>query len=1079
MLFLYLGNGEKSKKDVLYDRIAKDIENGLRPLILVPEIRSHFEERELLERCGNSAGFWADVSTFSKLASDVLSFAGRPFEKLDASGRILAMKKAVSEASASLVYYRGMGSASVGMLEKLVDLYDEFEDSGVVPETLLDKEDLSKKLLDISKIFISYENVCKNAGPDQKMLLKSAADAAGESGYFKDRTVYLMGFNGFTAQELVFVKKLCAVCTVNVSLYTIKGSELYDRQLKTAEKLKRGQGGTEELFFEGDSKSAFEAFSNALLNYSAYDLPAPCGLSLYKAHDQRQESELCAALCRIYALSGHRFRDIGIVCPDPEQYTELLASFGEKYGVPVFSAEKRSVLTMLPVSAVLDILEAVVRSMDSAPFMRWLKSPYSGLERSECERLENYVVTWGINGSRWDDGWAQPESGYDGQDKPGSMEMLNYIREKAVLSATPFRDTLKNCRIGEDFVNAVRSALDACGYEKKTDDICRELESRGLGLQSSRFSQARDALKTTLGQFANIMGAEKMNRQEFLDLFKLALSQCRVSAIPPSLDSVSVSDFSRAIIENKKVFFILGARDGDFPKSTADKGLLSDSDRIALEGDGIVLVKNREEIAQRDIFDIHAVFCGAQEKLIITSPEFDVMGNQCRPSYLVNRMEEMLGGGISENASNVIEDLRFSAAAPAFEQACAMGRDRSGPFFDAFPQKSGEFDEIMYRIENPYDVIRNSSVLRKMYGDTIQLSATSVEKYSQCPFSYFMDKGLRARPVEQESFDAPKIGTLFHSIAENAVRDCMEEKGSEEELTEKYAKEFVQGLSGLSEKDERFLYAVERLKNGALVMVRNLMQEIRSSRFKPEQFELSFGNGKKLDPLVLEDSGVSAQVKGTIDRLDVMRKDGKTYFKISDYKTGKKDYMLSDILYGENLQLFIYALAAIKNAQTAMGDAKAEPAAAVYIPANFDYINLDRGGSYGISDEEITEKLNSERERKGVVINEPDITEALDGGTKGFFPKKPKKGYYLLSRDVFDMMLRKTEREVLKTAKEITSGRTAPDPMIIENKRITCDYCKFNDACFMERSGIKRRKRSYAPEKVIERLCDEENGKTN
>lgn len=54
-------------------------------------------------------------------------------------------------------------------------------------------------------------------------------------------------------------------------------------------------------------------------------------------------------------------------------------------------------------------------------------------------------------------------------------------------------------------------------------------------------------------------------------------------------------------------------------------------------------------------------------------------------------------------------------------------------------------------------------------------------------------------------------------------------------------------------------------------------------------------------------------IRGKIDRVDEgIRADGRKVFRVIDYKTGSTQFSLSDIRNGINMQLFIYALAAMK-----------------------------------------------------------------------------------------------------------------------------------------------------------------------
>ncbi len=58
--------------------------------------------------------------------------------------------------------------------------------------------------------------------------------------------------------------------------------------------------------------------------------------------------------------------------------------------------------------------------------------------------------------------------------------------------------------------------------------------------------------------------------------------------------------------------------------------------------------------------------------------------------------------------------------------------------------------------------------------------------------------------------------------------------------------------------------------------------------------------------------GGEMEVGGKIDRIDLCALDGKTYVRIIDYKTGQKEFELSQMLSGMNLQMMLYLCAIVE-----------------------------------------------------------------------------------------------------------------------------------------------------------------------
>ena len=53
------------------------------------------------------------------------------------------------------------------------------------------------------------------------------------------------------------------------------------------------------------------------------------------------------------------------------------------------------------------------------------------------------------------------------------------------------------------------------------------------------------------------------------------------------------------------------------------------------------------------------------------------------------------------------------------------------------------------------------------------MTASRLERLRSCHFAYFMEYGLRAKPREPASFDAPQIGTFLHFLLEHVTRDVL------------------------------------------------------------------------------------------------------------------------------------------------------------------------------------------------------------------------------------------------------------------------------------------------------------------
>ena len=60
--------------------------------------------------------------------------------------------------------------------------------------------------------------------------------------------------------------------------------------------------------------------------------------------------------------------------------------------------------------------------------------------------------------------------------------------------------------------------------------------------------------------------------------------------------------------------------------------------------------------------------------------------------------------------------------------------------------------------------------VRALYGRTIPLSASKIDRFAGCRYAFFLQYGLRAAPWKQAEFDAPLFGSFVHDVLEHVVR---------------------------------------------------------------------------------------------------------------------------------------------------------------------------------------------------------------------------------------------------------------------------------------------------------------------
>ena len=123
MLYILIGRAKTGKSDMVLRRI-RELGDGGRQILLVPEHASHQAEVDLCRACGPAASRHAEVLSFRRLCERVLSITGGAAQvTLDSGGRLLTLQKALLEVAPELTVYRRPSQKSA-FLQQLLDLFD-------------------------------------------------------------------------------------------------------------------------------------------------------------------------------------------------------------------------------------------------------------------------------------------------------------------------------------------------------------------------------------------------------------------------------------------------------------------------------------------------------------------------------------------------------------------------------------------------------------------------------------------------------------------------------------------------------------------------------------------------------------------------------------------------------------------------------------------------------------------------------------------------------------------------------------------------------------------------------------------
>ena len=188
-----------------------------------------------------------------------------------------------------------------------------------------------------------------------------------------------------------------------------------------------------------------------------------------------------------------------------------------------------------------------------------------------------------------------------------------------------------------------------------------------------------------------------------------------------------------------------------------------------------------------------------------------------------------------------------------------------------------------------------------------------------------------------------------------------------------------------------------------------------------------------------------------------------------DYKTGHKEFSLSEVVNGMNLQMLLYLFTLSDGGEKRYGR-EIVPAGVMYVPARSPMLSAEGR----MKPEEIQAERSKELKRSGLLLDDASMQEAWEhGNEKRYIPikfryNKPTEDS-IATLERLGLLDRHIRRQLRAMAKELRSGSITADPFFRSQSDNACLHCDYASACrFAEgRGGEKSRYLpKYSPEKV-------------
>ena len=1126
--FLKDGAGDYIKK-------MQEIPKEKKVILIVPDQYSFMAEKKMSEIFGGTGLNNKFVYTFSQMKRTFLNINEKLYIKQSGKNMLIrhGADKAIDEDS---VFYASKNSP--GFLENLNTLLLELKRYCVTSDMLkksaenTDNKILKNKLITIAGVFDEFQRLL-----DEGQFLDAEDDYArlaeeiSNNGYFCDAYVWVDMFTDFSPQHLGVLSAILnsgAKMTVYLPA-TTDGGVVEDSILEFPEKTvsvlrkiaeKKGADYSENVLTE--ERKVAPAIRAFLENYEKpgflYKDSADM-IRLFEAKEKYSEVEAQALkICDLVKEDKMKFSDIAVVCADLDEYISFIEPIFYEYHIPYF-ADYKVLMSEHPISLLLSSLFEMV---DKGAFLkdsctRYLRTGFILSDR-DVDSIENHIIKCGIRGNMWKNPkyWSEEKKVFDAVTgksvKYPDNGYLESLRERIMTPVLKFAKATEGKKTVRQMCEALFAYfLDIKLYDKISKAIDAFLNEQREN-EGKRYEQVWNFLVEIAEQAVVALGDVLVTREEFYKYLEFGMQGAKISIIPPITDGVAVADAERGVTDEIKALFVLGAVKGEFPKQNFPEGILSDDEREALEFE---VAPTRERSGVMSEFKAVMLLSKATEYLSISYPVSDISGSTMEASEIYSDIKEKFPNALVQNNLVSENELLYISSPEATIHKLLLKMSEDGelnPLWEnvrSWYERNGGYEEKLRILDIAKEYKSRTARLseesaKALYEDYTNYSISRIEKYFQCPFGYFLNNGLKLKECEPWKIGGTDTGDLLHwavyeycKKVDGDTDDAKVKKENWNRLTDDDSKAIIAEIMDRADATMEFSeYREEQTKN-VLGKIRQALEKsvkvvnlsMQNGKYTGAGYEVEFSEKE------IKNSDGTVKIKGIIDRVDIYEDfdEGKAYIRIIDYKSGEKGYSRERILNKVDLQLMVYAIAAVdlykeKAFSGLSGELEPVVKGVFYDKINKNLIECDYSEGFGAEDlwlqnskldgrvfsPEIDEGKTKYIDSKDAFFMDYELEQM---GVSRFLKVKTKsKGPGLDSRigvekeHIANAMMRHVRDSLVEADNNIKSGDIEVSPYKHGAVGGACQYCPYSAICApdIENCGITKREKSE--QQIIEEI---------
>lgn len=1079
-LQLVFGSSGSGKSDYVYRSVLEqsEVQSERTFFVLVPEQFTMQTQRELVARHERHSIMNVDVVSFNRLAYRIFDELGMGnLSILEETGKNLVLRRVAKEQQDNLMLMK-TSMKKAGYISEMKSIISELTQYRIEPkqlDVLIEQEEQTPlfryKIKDIQTMYQGFIDYLQGRFITGEELLEVFSRVANQSQLLKDSVIVLDGFTGFTPVQYHLLETLIKIAgeiVVTVTLddredpYCCRGiQDLFYMSKKTVQVLteiaarKHVEMKDSVRISHGD-KSRF-AHSPSLLwleqnlfrpKPQVYDVGGQQSIFLYSLPGPRQELDFIAGKIKeLVRMQGCRYKDIAIVCGDVEMYGNYAREIFDTYEIPLFLDTRKDIIFHPMTEFLKQALLVVEQDFSYESVMGYLRCGLSGMEMEDIDLLDNYLLAVNIRGFRkWQQKWVRRGS----VDKQQELDKINELREHVTQQFTPLWEIFKEKGTVFQESKAFYEMIVSLDIERQLLDYETRFQEEGETALAREYAQIYRVVMDLLDKMVELLGQEQMDVREYREILEAGMEAAAIGIIPPGYDRVVLGDIERSRLSDVKVLFFAGVNDGLIPKTVEHGGIISQADRELFAANEMELAPTDRERSFIQKFYLYLNLTKPSQQLYLTWFRVNQEGKEKRKSYLVETIRRMFPQFVPvrlDEQSSIEQIVTPKSSREFFVRGLKRAKkgEISGEWLGLYHWYSRQKEwkeQIRPLLETVFysnrDKNMGKKITRALYGSVLENSVTRLEKFSACACSHFLQYGLKLKERSLGEFAPVDMGSMFHEVLER-YSYCMEKAGyhwfdvpgeEQERLIEQAVEEALgAGFDSMLLQEARTTYLLERMKRILRRTVETIAEQVKTSHFTPEGYEISFSFADNLEAVdfTLGDEE-KMRLRGRIDRIDTRKTEDMVYVKVVDYKSGSQEFQLLSFYHGLQLQLVVYLNSAMEILKKKYPDRQ-------IVPGGMYYYHLDDPVIEGDStktDEEIRREVFKELKLQGIAGEETD--ESVKDNAK----RAGKEEFRILSGYV--------NHKIREIGQRIFEGEISANPYRLGDKT-GCDYCPYHGIC--------------------------------